>query len=81
MVVFNADGRVLPSMHTLSRLKRLMTSRRWTIRYCAYIVALQASLWRLKVVATETDTCSAEISDTCLGEPQRDTTLGYVTPW
>ncbi len=53
----------------------------YSVRCLTYVIAVQACLWALELVAAESDTCSADLPDTCSGEPQKGKILGYVTPW
>ena len=75
----------MPGMHTLPRLKRLTPSRLWTIRYkcLSYVDTCTASAYGgFKLVAAESDTCSAAMSPThAPGSHKGESTLGYVTPW
>ena len=68
----------MPNMH---RPNPLTPSRLYSVKCIAYVIAVQACVWRLKLVAAESDTCSAAFPETCSGEPQTGIILGYVTPW
>ncbi len=68
----------MPGMH---RPIPLTPSRLYIVKCLSYVILAQKCLWGFKLVAAESDTCSAAVPDTCSGEPQKGKVLGYVTPW